>query len=68
MEKQTYKYRSYEIQVTRTPPFWQAAIYPTKPSLPTVDWSIQPIRAVSARAAEREARRRIKEANQAKRS
>jgi len=45
METHNYKYRGYEIQVTHTPPFWQAAVYPTEPSLPKIDWTLEPIRA-----------------------
>jgi hypothetical protein len=59
MKTQTYKYRGYEIQVTHTPPIWQAAIYPTEPKMPAVDWTLEPIRAANFRAAEIMAQRRI---------
>jgi hypothetical protein len=61
MRTQNYSYRDYEIQVTHTPPFWQAAIYAANPKLPTIDWALVPIRAANARAAEMLAQCRIEE-------
>ena len=49
METRNYKYRGYKIQVTHTPPFWQAAVYPIEPRLPKIDWTLEPIRAVNVR-------------------
>ena len=44
MEAQTFEYRGYKIVVTQAPPFWEAAIHPSHPSLPQVDWTHAPIR------------------------
>jgi hypothetical protein len=62
METRNYKYRGYETQVTHTPPFWQAAVYPIEPSLPKIDWTLEPIRAANVREAETLAKYRIDEA------
>ena len=51
METQNYKYRGYEIQITHTSPFWQAAIYPINPNLPKIDWTRDPIRVANVRVA-----------------
>ena len=59
METQTYKYRDYEIVVTHTPPFFQAAIYPTDQKLPQIDWQLEPIRSINVKGAEDEAKARI---------
>src|ERR1700719_3526337 len=59
METQTYKYRDYEIVVTHTPPFFQAAIYPTNQSFPQIDWQLEPIRSINVKGAEDEAKARI---------
>ena len=59
METQTYKYRDYEIVVTHTPPFFQAAIYPTNQSFPQIDWHLEPIRSINVKGAEDEAKARI---------
>ncbi len=42
METQNYQYRGYEIQITHTPPLWQAAIYASDSNLPAVvgRWSL----------------------------
>jgi hypothetical protein len=68
METQNYKYRSYEIQITHTSPFWQAAIYPINPNLPKIDWTRDPIRAANVRAAEELAKSRNDEALAASRA
>jgi hypothetical protein len=59
---QTFEYRGHNIVVTQAPPFWEAAIYPSDPSLPVVDWTSAPIRAVNEKVAEGESQRRIDEA------
>jgi hypothetical protein len=62
VETQTFEYRGYKIVVTHSPPFWEAAIYPSHRHLPVVDCTSSPIRAVNERVAEGEAQRRINEA------
>jgi hypothetical protein len=62
IEAPTFEYRGYRIVVTQAPPFWEAAIHPSDPSLPKVDWTSTPIRAVNEKVAEGEAQRRINEA------
>jgi hypothetical protein len=39
----SYDHRDYEIVVSQTPQYSQAAIYPTEPNLPPVDWQLVPI-------------------------
>lgn len=62
METHNYKYRGYEIQVTHTPPFWQAAVYPIEPRLPKIDLTLEPIRAANVRETETLAKDRIDQA------
>jgi hypothetical protein len=38
MHAEQHFYREYEIQITNHSPQWQAAIYPTRKSLPVVQW------------------------------
>jgi hypothetical protein len=45
----SYDHRDYEIVVSQTPPYSQAAIYPTEPNLPPVDWQLVPIRAADVK-------------------
>jgi hypothetical protein len=54
-------YRGYEIQITSKPPGWQAAIYPTRPNLPKIDWELEPINEMTEAAAREKAWRRIDE-------
>jgi len=61
MQTQTFEYRGYRIVVTNVPPFWEAAIHPSDPGLPKVDWTSAPIRAHNEQVAEGEAQRRINE-------
>ena len=58
----SYDHRDYEIVVSQTPPYSQAAIYPTEPNLPPVDWQLVPIRAANVKGALDLAKRRINEA------
>ena len=62
MEAQTFEYRGYKIVVTEAPPFWEAAIHPSHPSLPKVDWTHAPIRGHNEKVVEGEAQRRINSA------
>jgi hypothetical protein len=62
MEAQTFEYRGYKIVITQAPPFWEAAIHPSHPSLPKVDWTHAPIRGHNEKVVEGEAQRRINEA------
>jgi len=55
-------HRGYEIVVTNKPPGWQAAIYPTRPNIPKVDWESEPINEMTETAAREKARSRIDEA------
>ena len=55
MEAQTFEYPGYKIVVTQAPPFWEAAIHPSHPSLPKVDWTHAPIRGHNERGVEGEA-------------
>jgi hypothetical protein len=59
VETHSYNYRDYEIVVTHTPPYFQAAIYPTKPTLQTIDWELKPIRAANMQGAVELAKQRI---------
>src|SRR5450756_2159170 len=45
MRTENYTHRGYEIQITHNPPIWQAAIYASKPNMPAVDWTHEPISA-----------------------
>jgi hypothetical protein len=47
MRTENYTHRGYEIQITHNPPIWQAAIYASKPNMPAVDWTHEPISAAS---------------------
>ena len=58
----SYDHRDYEIVVSQTPPYSQAAIYPTEPNLRPVDWQLVPIRASNVKGALDLAMRRINEA------
>ena len=58
----SYDHRDYEIVVSQTPQYSQAAIYPMEPNLPPVDWQLVPIRAVDVKGALDLAKRRINEA------
>lgn len=46
-----HKYLGYEVAIIRVPPFWQAAIFATQPTLPEIDWAIEPMRAGTPKAA-----------------
>lgn len=59
IETHSYHHRDYEIVVTHTPPFFQAAIYPTNPNLPLIDWETSPIRAANVMGAVELAKQRI---------
>jgi hypothetical protein len=59
IETHSYSYRDYEIVVAHTPPYFQAAIYPTNPHLPAVDWETAPIRAANVMGAVELAKQRI---------
>jgi hypothetical protein len=45
----SYDHRDYEIVVSQTPPYSQAAIYLTQPNLPPVDRQLVPIRAANVK-------------------
>jgi hypothetical protein len=62
VETHSYLHREYEIVVSHTPPFFQAAIYPTNPQLPRIDWETAPMRAAHAMGALYLAKERINEA------
>jgi hypothetical protein len=49
MDTQEFYHRDYKIQLTHNPPVWQAAIYPTRPKQPSIDWTNRPIEAASVR-------------------
>ena len=59
VQTHSYTHRGYDITVTHTPPFFQAAIYATNRNLPEVDWKLEPIRAANLQAALELARQRI---------
>jgi hypothetical protein len=59
MRTENYTHRGYEIQITHNPPIWQAAIYASKPNMPAVDWTHEPISATSVYPPLAEAKRRI---------
>jgi hypothetical protein len=59
IDTHSYKHRDYEIVVTHTPPYFQAAIYPTNPHLPHVNWETPPIRAANVMGAVELAKERI---------
>lgn len=52
-------YRGYEIIITEKPPGWQAAIYPTQPNMPKINWESEPINEMTEAAARAKARLRI---------
>ena len=60
IEQQTF--HGYEIQVTKNPALWRAAIYRTNPTLPEIDWVALNIRATSASPAFEEAKQVINRA------
>ena len=45
IQTHSYEHRGYEIVVTHTAPYFQAAIYPKDQHLPHVGWEEPPIRA-----------------------
>jgi hypothetical protein len=59
MRTENYTHRGYEIQITHNPPIWQAAIYASKPNMPAVNWTHEPISAASVYPPLAEAKRRI---------
>jgi hypothetical protein len=59
MRTEQQSYRGYEIQITHNPPFWQAAIYRTKQTLPEIDWAALNIRAATVSPAFQEAKQTI---------
>ena len=61
IETQSYFHRDYEIVITHTPPYFQAAIYPANPHLPHVVWETPPIRAANVMGAVELAKQRINE-------
>jgi hypothetical protein len=61
VQTHSYEHRGYEIVVTHTPPFFQAAIYPGNPNLPKIDWAAVPIRAANVMGAVALAKERINE-------
>jgi hypothetical protein len=67
MHTESRTYLDYEIQVSSHPPGWLAAVYPTKPGMPTVDWAINRIWAANIHSAYTEAKCRIHEVLRASR-
>lgn len=59
-EQQTF--RGYNIQVTKNPALWYAAIYRTDPTLPDIDWVALNIRTTSVSPAFQEAKQVINRA------
>lgn len=59
MRTESHTHRGYEIQITLHPPTWQAAIYPSRPHLPQIDWTDKPIWAAGVQSALTEAKSRI---------
>ena len=60
MRTETHLFREYEIQVTLNGPLWQAALYPTRTGLPTIDWQSNRIEAGGVYAAVQEAKTRMR--------
>lgn len=59
MRTENHTYLEYEIQITEHPPWWEAAIYATKPDMPHVDWENMPIRGANPQVVLIDAKRRI---------
>jgi hypothetical protein len=68
IDPQSYYHRDYEIVVSHTPPYFQAAINPTRPDLPNIDLGLAPIRAVNVMSTVELAKQRIDQSLRAPRA